>query len=136
MKKRLFLPVLCVSLFISAGAMTRDFWDLYVSGPETRSMLSPDGFGVWTIEDTYEEPVDPNNQYEWFVMDFEAIQSGYPTSTHPVGRPAYDIDRECTASLTWGEGYEYVSEVTLTCKITNGSNVRYESIVIVDDTEE
>ena len=129
MKKKLFLPVLLVCLLISMGAMAKGFWELYISGPYYRCDM-PWGYGVWTIEDTYGDPVDPDNQYEWFIMDYEAKQSGYPKPGWPFGRSGNDIDREFNAEPTWGGGWSAVSEVTITCKITNGSDVRYESFTI------
>jgi hypothetical protein len=134
MKKKLLVAAACLCFFVSMG-MTRGFWDLYISGPDTRCALGPWGFGAWTIEDTYQEPIDPNNQYEWFIMDYEAKESGYPMPGYPVGRPGYDIDREFNIEPTWGEGIDAVTEVTITCKITNGSNVRYESFTIVECSE-
>jgi len=132
MKKKFLLPALAAYLFLSVSAAPRGFWDLYIQGPDTRCAMAPWGYGAWTIEDTYGDPVDPNNQYEWFIMDYEAKQEGYPKPGWPHGRSGYDIDREFNAAPTWGEGIGAVSEVTITCKITNGSSVRYEGFVITE----
>jgi hypothetical protein len=127
MKKMFFLPVLAVYLFISVSAAPHGFWDLYISGPDSQCALGPSGYGTWTIEDTYLDPVDPNNQYEWFIMDDEATQEGYPMAGYPFGRPAGVTDRTLNAAPSWGTGG---NDVIITCKITNGSNVRYEGIDI------
>jgi len=128
MKKKLITPVLLLSLFISLCAMTPGFWDLYVDGPDSRCGLDAYDYGEWTMEDTYGDPVDPNNQYEWFINDYDAQQQGYPS--YSLGRPAYDIDRELNAYLSFGSGYDELSEVIITCKITNNGQTRYEGITV------
>ncbi len=128
MKKMFFLPLLAAYLFISVSAAPKGFWDLYISGPDSRCAFGPSGIGTWTIEDTYLDPVDPNNQYEWFIMDDEARAEGYPKAGWPFGRSADDVDRTLNAAPTFGSG----NDATITCKITNGSDVRYEGIVVSD----
>jgi len=132
MKKKFLLPILAAYLFLSVSAASHGFWELYISGPDSRCSLSYGSYGVWTIEDTYGDQVDPNNQYEWFIMDAEAKASGYPKAGWPFGRPANDVDRELNADLSWVDGSHTVSEVMITCKITNGSDVRYEGISVTD----
>jgi len=128
MKKKLFLSALFVGLVISMGAAPRGFWQLYISGPDTRCDMDSRTSGTWTIEDTYGDPVDPNNQYEWFINDYEAQQEGYPAWS--FGRSTGMTTRSLTTSFSWGDGGSELDQVTLTCKITSNGETRYEGLVI------
>jgi hypothetical protein len=121
MKTKLFLPVLLVLCFALTSAKPAGFWDLYISGPDSQCALHY-GYGTWTIEDMYGDEVDPNNQYEWFIMDEQARQEGYPKAGYPYGRSANDNDRELNADLSFGDG----ADAIITCKITNNGQTRYE----------
>lgn len=130
MKKKIVVPLLLLSTIIFSSASLKGFWELYVSGPDNRCDLDQWGWGAWTIEDTWGDPVDPANQYYWYVNDYQARQEGYPS--YSLGRPAYDIDRECNASLSFGEGIDELDEVTITCRITSNGQTRYEGFVVIN----
>ena len=128
MKKKFFVSILFMCFVISMNAMPRGFWELYIMGPDTSCDMNSNGTGTWTIEDTYDDPVDPNNQYEWFINDAEARDEGYPSWS--FGRPAYDYDRQLTTGLSWGEGNNELSDILITCKITSNGQTRYEGITV------
>jgi len=125
MKKKLFLSLLFACTIVLMSAAPRGFWELYVMGPDSSCHMNPDGTGTWTIEDTYGDPVDPNNQYEWFINDDEARQEGYPSWS--FGRPAGVYTQSLNASLSWGEGGD---DILITCKITSNGESRYEGITV------